>query len=94
MNSFFTHVINEWNKLDIKIVNTSQITFKNSLLSFIQPLHFDTFEICNTVVLQLLTRLQLGLSYLNEHKFKHNFPKRDFPNTLCACNMEPDKTFH
>ena len=32
----------------------------------------------------------MGLFYLNEHKFKHNF--RDFFNPLCACNLEPETT--
>ena len=48
MNSFFPNVINEWNKLDIKITNiTSYDAFKKSLSSFIQSLHFHTFEIHN-----------------------------------------------
>ena len=33
-------------------------------------LHFDTFRIQSPVGLQLLTRLQMSLSHLNEHKFK------------------------
>ena len=92
MNSFFP-VVNEWNKLDIKIINiTSHNTFENSLLSFIRPLHFDTFGIYNHVALLLLTRLRMGLFHLNEHKFKHNF--RDFVNPLCVCNLEPETTSH
>ena len=92
MNSFFP-VINEWNKLDIKITNiTSHNTFKSSLLSFIRPLHCDTFGIHNPIGLQLLTRLRTGLSHLNEHKFKHNF--RDFLNPLRACNLGPETTSH
>ena len=91
MNSSFPNVINEWNKLDIKITNiTSHNTFKSSLLSFIRPLHCDTFGIHNPIGLQLLTRLRTGLSHLNEHKFKHNF--RDFLNPLCACNLETEAT--
>ena len=69
MNSFFPNVINEWNKLDIKIANIiSHNTFKSSLLSFIRPLHCDTFGIHNSIGLQLLARLRTGLSHLNEHK--------------------------
>ena len=75
------------------ITNTkSHNSFKNSLLSFTRTLHFDSLGIYNLVGLQLQTRLRLGLSHLNEHKFKHNF--RDFLNALCACNLGPETTFH
>ena len=71
MNSHFPKVINEWNKLDIKITNvTSHNAFKSSLLSFVRPLHCDTFGIHNPIGLKILTRLRTGLSNLNEHKFK------------------------
>ena len=40
----------------------------------------------------LLTRLGLGFSHSNEHKFRHNF--RDFLNPLCKCKLEPETTFH
>ena len=93
MNSFFPNVMNEWNKLNIKITNlTSHNTFKSSLLSFIRPLHCDTFGIHNPIGLQILARLRTGLSNLNEHKFKHIF--RNFLNPLCACNLEPEAISH
>ena len=45
MKSFVPNVINEWNKLDIKITNIkSHNTFKSFLLNFIRPLHCDTLE--------------------------------------------------
>ena len=50
--------------------------------------HSDTFGIHNPVGLQLLTRLWLGLSHLNKHKFKQTF--RDFRNPLCASNLEQE----
>ena len=34
----------------------------------------------------------MGLSHLNEYKFKHNF--RDFLKPLCACTLGPETTFH
>ena len=33
----------------------------------------ETYGIHNPTELKLLTRLRLGLSYLNVHKFNHNF---------------------
>ena len=88
-NSFFPNVITEWNKLDINIKSmTSYTAFKNALSSFIRPKHVDTFGIHNPIGLQRLTRLRLGFSHLNEHKFRYNF--RDFLNPLCECKLEPE----
>ena len=36
----------------------------------------------NPIGLKFLTRLRLGLSHLNEHKFKQ------FVNPLCSCSLE------
>ena len=70
----------------------SYTAFKNALLSFIGPKHGDTFAIHNPIEIQLLSRLRLGFSRLNEHKFWHNF--RDFLNPLCECKLKPESTFH
>ena len=93
-NSFFLNVIAERNKLDIDIKNmTSYTAFKNALLSFIRPKHVDIFGIIhNPIGMQQLTRLRLGFSHLNEHKFRHNF--RDFLNPPCKCKLEPETTSH
>ena len=34
----------------------------------------------------------MGLSHLNEHKFKHNFC--GFLNSQCSCKLEPETAFH
>ena len=92
-NSFFPNVITEWNKLDINFKNIPSYTaFKNALLSFIRPKHVDTFGIHNPIGMQLLTRLRLRFSHLNEHKFRHNFC--DFLNPLCECKLELETTSH
>ena len=36
--------------------------------------------------MEYLTRLRLGLSHLNNHKFIHNF--QDCLNPLCPCSLE------
>ena len=56
--SFFPYAILEWNKL-----------YKN-----IQqwPTPKPVYNIHNPTGLKLLTRLRLGLSHLNEHRFNHN----------------------
>ena len=43
-------------------------------------------------VLAKLTRLRLGLSHLNEHKFKHNF--QDCINPLCTYSWEIESFSH
>ena len=50
------------------------------------------YDIYNPLDLRLLTRLRLGLSHLNEHKFNHNF--RNCFNALCTCSLEIESTSH
>jgi len=68
------------------------MTFKKNLLGFIRPSPNCVFNIHNPAGLKFLTRLRLGLSHLNDHKFKHNF--RDCINPLCSCSLEPETTAH
>ena len=42
--------------------------------------------------LKLLTRLRLGLSHFNEHRFNHNF--QSFINPLCSCSLTIESTTH
>ena len=42
--------------------------------------------------IKCLTRLTLGLSHLNDHKFGHNF--QDCLNPLCPCCLEVESTIH
>ena len=42
-------------------------------MEFIRPSPNSIFDIYNPYGIKLLTRLRLGLSHLNEHKFKHGF---------------------
>ena len=92
-NSFFPNVINEWNKLDEKIKGAPTFSlFKAPLLKVGRPHANSTNRIHNPVGIRLLTRLRLGLSHLNEHKFRHNFA--DCVNPLCSCSIEPETTLH
>ena len=50
----------------------------------------STYRIHNPVGIRFLTRLRLGLNYLNDHKFRYNFA--DFANPLCSCSIEPETT--
>ena len=72
-NSFFQWTIRECNKLDLDICKSTSSVFRSHLLKVIRPRPSATFNVCNFAGLCLLTRLRLGLSHLNEHRFNHNF---------------------
>ena len=81
--SYFPHTILKWNKLDVQIRRSeSFLFFKNSLLKIGQPTAKPTYSIHNPIGLKFLTRLRLGLSHINEHKFKHNFKDCVNPHVL------------
>ena len=40
----------------------------------------------------MLIRLRVGLSHLNEHRFRHNF--QDCLNPLCSCSLEVESNIH
>ena len=56
------------------------MSFINYLLKIDWSSPKPLYNIRNTTGLELFTRLRLGLSNLNEHKFNHNF--RDCVNSL------------
>ena len=84
---FFPSPLNDWFRLDINIRNSESISlFKSRLLPFIRPNQSKLFIIFDSIGLKLLTRLRLGLSHLNEHKFRHKF--QDCLNPFCFCSLE------
>ena len=44
------------------------------------------------ILIELLTRLRVGLSHLREHKFRHNF--QDSPEPFCNCGRHIETTIH
>ena len=83
----------EWNRLDIGIRKSDSISiFKKRILSFIRQLPNKVSNSHNPQGLKLLTRLQLILSHLRYHKFKHNF--LDTINPLCRCGSDIETTLH
>ena len=92
-NSFFPYVISEWNKLDPDIRSLDSFPqFRMSILNIIRPTASSVFLIRDMKGLKLLSRLRLGLSHLNEHKFNHGF--RDTINPLCNCSLEIESVSH
>ena len=91
--SFFPYTIVEWNKLDANFKNAkSYMCFRNSLLKIGRPVQNSIYNVFNVLEIKFLTRLRLGLSHLNEHKFKHNF--QNCLNPLCSCSLEVESTIH
>ena len=50
------------------------------------------YRIHNPVGIRLLMSIRLGLSYLSEYEFRHNFA--DCMNPLYSCSIEPETTLH
>ena len=91
--SFFPSTLKDWYNLDASIRNSKSIAiFKRTLLSFVRPTQNSVYNIFDPIGLKLLTRLRLGFSHLNEHKFRHNF--QDCLNPLCSCSLEIEDTMH
>ena len=72
--------------------SSTLLTFRNSLLKIGRPVPKPVYNIHNPNGINLLTRLRLGLSHLNEHKFNHNF--KDWTNPLCSCSLEVESVSH
>ena len=91
--SYFPATIMEWKKLDVTLRKSESLPyFRNALLNIGRPTAKPIYNIHNPIGLKLLTRLRLGLSHLNEHKFKHNF--QDCINPLCTCSLEIESLSH
>ena len=90
--SFFPYSIMEWNKLSSSIRNSTYPVFRNHLLKIMRPVSNPVYNIQNCIGLKLLTRLKLGLSYLNEHRFNHNF--QNCINPLYTCSLEVESIAH
>ena len=92
-SSFFPASLEEWFQLDPSIRNSETINaFKQPLLPSISPLENSIFNIFDPEGLKLLTRLRLGFSHLNEHRFRQNF--QECLNPLRTCSLETENTSH
>ena len=70
---FFPSNVNDWFNLDLNIRNSDSFNIQNRLFSFIRPVQTNIYHIFDPKGLTFLTRLRLGLSHLNEHRFRHSF---------------------
>ena len=78
-NRFFPYCLKEWQILNPVIKQSESLAqFKKSILQFIRPVQNNIFDVSDyegidNEGIKLLTRLRLGLSHLNKHKFLHGF---------------------
>ena len=92
-NRFFPYCLKEWQILNPVIKQSESLAqFKKSILQFIRPVQNSIFDISDNEGVKVLTRLRLGLSHLNEHKFLHRFT--DVVNPMCSCNTEEESSTH
>ena len=85
--------MNEWNNLGNIIKSSeSNLMIRKRMLNLIIPKCNETYGIHNSNGLDLLTRLRLGVSHRNDHKFNHNF--RDCINLLCSCSLSVEINVH
>ena len=90
---FFPSSIVEWNKLSREVRNSEIIRiFKKRFLKLNRPSPNSIFDIYNPYGTKLLNRLRLGLSHLNEHKFKQGF--YDTINPICICGGDIESINH
>ena len=68
------------------------LSFTNVLLKIGRPTPKPVYNIHDPNGLRLLTRLRLGFSHLNEHKFNHNF--KECVNPLCSCSLKVESVSH
>ena len=91
--SSFPSTLRDWFNLDENIRNSESVSsFKNRLLTFIRPEESSIFNIFDPQGLKFLTRLRVGFSHLNEHRFRHNI--ENCINPLCSCSLETEDTSH
>ena len=89
----FPSTMNDWFDLDSTIRDSESIAiFKKRLSSFIRPIPSNLYNVFDPIGLKFLTRLHLGFSHLNEHRFRHNF--QECINPLCSCSLETENTSH
>ena len=91
--SFCPSTLNGWLNLDPNMKSAESFSlFKSRLLPFIQPVQRSIYNIFDPKGLKFLSRLRLGFSHLNEHRFRHNF--QDCLNPLCSGSLEIKDTSH
>ena len=87
--SFFSLTTIELNKLDVSLRKcNSLIVFKKEILKFIRPSCNSFYNCHNPLEIKYVTTIQLGLSNLRRHNFKHSFQDPIIPISNCGNDVE------
>ena len=83
-SSFFPYCIKEWNNFceELRKIKSDFNRLKENSI----------FKIHDINGIELLNRLRLHFSHLNEHKFRQHF--RATIDPTCSCAIEPETTLH
>ena len=91
-NTYFQSAPFEWNLLEEDTRNSVSIgEFKRKLLIQIRPPCRSVYNVHNVTGIRNLTRLRVGFSPLNEHRFRHNF---DCLSPFCVCGIGNEDNEH
>ena len=92
-NSYFPCVIGESNNQNPEIRRSGSYNiFRKSILNFIRPSAIKVYNINDTTIIKLITRLRLGFSHLREYKIKYNF--QGTLNPFCSRSIEVESSSH
>ena len=79
--SFFPHHTELWNSLPKNVQTASLLDFKSFTKKDIKPPRYKHFSKGNKLSNTLLTRIRVGRSYLNQHRF--TIGHADSPECMC-----------
>jgi len=89
--SFYPSTIRIWYSLPHNLTDSVTVAQLRRKLLLDKPRPSMYFKLCSGKQGILLTRLRLGLSALNSHRFKYNL----ITSPICEiCNLEPETTDH
>ena len=90
--SYFSNILDEWNKLDKAVQGSPSISvFKRNLLQIIRPIKHPVYNISDIQGVKMLTRLRVKFSPLKEHRFRHSF---ECLSPECICGAAIENTEH
>ena len=76
-----------------RYVNSKSLSnFRKSIVQFIRPSSSSTYNCFNNTGIKHITRLNLRLSHLCHHKFKHGL--LDSLNLICSCGLDVETNCH
>ena len=89
--SFFPNTTNLWNSLPKNVQLKDLVEFKSEIQNLIKPSKFKHFARGSKLGNSLLTRIRVGRSFLNQHKFTIGLS--DSPECLCHFRSESPEHF-